>query len=63
MMEYVKTKGVYCPSCGKSRKVELYREWNGIGYDYLIRCRHEGVLYQIINRGVYPTYDSPEEEQ
>ncbi|MFH1012891.1 MAG: hypothetical protein V1769_00085 [Thermoplasmatota archaeon] len=62
---YVKSKGVFCPSCGRSRGVELLKEPRdpSVGSTkYYIRCKHEGVLYQIINWGVYPTYDSPSEE-
>ena len=56
--KYVKSKGVYCPNCGKSRGVELLVEEN---YDhtknYFIRCRHDAKLWKITNFGAYPSYD------
>ena len=64
--KYVRSKGVYCPSCGKSRGVELLVEERdpSVGFSkYYIRCKNEGILYQIINCGVYPTYDSPPMEE
>jgi len=62
--KYVKSKGVFCPSCGKSRGVELLVEKNFDSTEsYFIRCKNEGLLYQIINCGVYPTYDSPPMEE
>jgi len=63
MKRYVRSKGVYCPSCGRSRGVELLEEHNYIHPDFFIRCKHEGVLYKIENYGAYPTYDSPPMEE
>jgi hypothetical protein len=61
MKKYVKSKGVFCPSCGKSRGVELLEDVSYIHPTYYIRCKNEGLLYLIENHGVYPTYDSPTE--
>jgi len=59
MKKFVRSKGVFCPKCGKSHGVELLKE-KGIDHDdYYIRCRHCTRLWQIINCGVYPSYDSP----
>lgn len=68
MKKYVKSKGVYCPACGKSRGVELYEEethdptW-GSSKDYYIRCRNCQRLYKVMDMGAYPSYDFPSEDQ
>ena len=59
MKKYVKSKGVFCPNCGKSRGVELLKE-EGIDktHDtYYIRCRHDSRLWMITDFGSYPSYD------
>ncbi len=52
MLELYKSRGVYCPQCGKRRGVSLWREWNGIGDDYYIRCHNCKCRWQIVNMGV-----------
>ena len=60
MKKYVKSKGVFCPNCGKSHGVELLKEDTFNHNDYYIRCRHCSRLWKIIDFGAYPSYDSPD---
>jgi len=52
----IKSKGVFCPSCGKSRGVELLEETHiDNTRSYYIRCNNEGTIYKISNYGEHQT--------
>ena len=52
MLEKRKKVKVYCPQCGKLRGVSVWSEWNGMGYNYYVRCRNCKRRWQIIDMGV-----------
>lgn len=74
MKEYVRSKGVYCPTCGRSRGVSLWVEnYPDVPRSYPLGCYSpsENFIYckkcrsgfRIIWAGIHSGYGSPQIEE
>jgi len=55
-MEFVSEKKVYCPTCGRSRGVVLWKETIKDYTCYYITCKHCHLMFRIENIGVWSGY-------